>query len=473
MSDVLLLNLPFTGTGYSTINKFASRSIPVGLASLSGALRARGIAFDVLDADALGLDIDKTIAIASRKNPRIIGMSTYTAYSEMTRYAVSEIKKANKNIIVVLGGHHAFAAQGELLKSTEADIIAIGEGENIFPQLCDVVLGGRGLENTGGIYFKKNDSIRYTGNAEYIGNLDSLPIPAYDRFPMDRYEGHFYRRWTAGYRKPFANIVTSRGCPFSCGFCSNVMWGKKMRFQSPERVLIEVDYLVKNYGVRQMSFFDDIFTVDTVRVHRICDLIMERGYRLDLFCSTRVDVLNEKLVRKMYSAGFRWIGVGIESGNQAILKKISKGQTPEKCSRTLKMIADNGIAIYGSVIFGYPGEDKKTLRDTLSFLLKNPVHLPQLNVFVPYPGTPVYNELIEQGVDIPNDMHQFTKVVSYNHSIPAWYLTLFYWYSYIRILARLRYINLIRKAFIPRLVFADFVGMAWAFIRRTKKKRPE
>jgi len=260
-------------------------------------------------------------------------------------------------------------------------------------------------------------------------------------------------------------MMTSRGCPFTCGFCSNILWGKKVRFQSPERVISEIDYLVKNYGIRQLAFFDDSFTLDMKRAERICDLLIERDYNLDISCATRADLLNDGLLKKMARSGFRWIGIGIESGNERILRKISKGQSLEKYSEALRMIAANRIASYGSIIFGYPGEDKAAMRDTLSFMLANPVHLPQISIFVPYPGTPIYKELIERGAAIPKNINQFSRVVSYNKNISAAYLVFFQWYSYLRIFLRIRYFHLIKNIFKLPLVLSDLARIAFAGLR--------
>ena len=471
MSDILLLNPPLTSVGYKTMNEFASRSFPLGLGSLSGILKKEGFSFEVLDADALNMDLDKLIGAVIRKKPKIIGISTYTSYADIMEYVVEEIKKGLKESTIVLGGHHAFAMREKLLNKSKADIVAIGEGEFIFSELCDAILNRKKLDDVKGIYFREKSRVVYTGDREYANDLDAIPMPAYECFPMDRYEAHFYRRWVSGRRKPFSNIVTSRGCPFSCGFCSNVLWGKRVRFQSPERVIQDIDYLVKNYGLKMLSFFDDTFTLDKKRAHRICDLIIERNYNLDLYCSTRVDSLDEGLVKKMARSGFKWIGIGIESGNSRILNKISKGQSPEKCSEILHLIADNGIAIYGSLILGYPGEDKKTLKDTLSFILDNPIHFPQINVFVPYPGTPIYDELVSKGADISQNISQLDKVSSYNSGISGRYLVFFLWYSYFRSLVRIRYFNLIRKTFKLRLIIFDFAKMICAMLFLNRKKR--
>lgn len=470
MSEILLLNPPFTSHGYKTIGEYASRSFPVGLGALSGALKRGGFSFSVLDADALDLSMDKVFATIAQRKPRVIGMSTYTPYAHMMEMMVKEIKRLSKNSVVVLGGHHAFAKKGYLLDETLSDVIAIGEGETIFPALCDAALNGKDLDVVKGIYFRREGRILYTGDNAYMENLDDLPMPSYESFPMDRYRGHFYRRWTSGYRSPFGNIITSRGCPFNCGFCSNVMWGRRVRFQSPERVMREIDHLVKYHGIRQLSFFDDTFTIDMRRAGEICDLLIERDYGLDIYCSTRVDFLDEGLTRKMARSGFKWIGIGIESGNERILKKISKNQSVKRCSEALHTIAANRIAVFGSVILGYPEEDKSTLNDTLSFLLKNPVHLPQFNIFVPYPGTPIYSELVAKGLHIPMDMGQLSKVASYNKSISTRYLLFFQWYCYIRCLLNVRYLNLIKRTFKLRIVFFDLVKIAWALFRLDRIK---
>lgn len=445
----------------------------MGLGSISGALKKKGFSFRVLDADAVDLPIDELISNIISQRPRVIGISTYSSYGDIIKYIVKEIKSALKDSVVVLGGHHAFALKGKLLEETQADIVAIGEGEVIFSNICDAVLNNKYLEQVRGIYYRRSGEVFYTGDSGYIDNLDDIPLPAYEYFPMDRYQGHFYRRWTSGFRKPFGNIVTSRGCPFSCGFCSNVMWGKKVRFQSPERVILEIDYLVKHYGVRQLSFFDDTFTLDTVRVNKICDLIIDKNYNLDIYCSTRVDYLNENLIKKMARSGFKWIGIGIESGNERILRKISKYQSPQKCSEVIRMIANNRIAVYGSVILGYPEEDKSTLKDTLRFILNNPVHLPQFNIFVPYPGTPIYQELISKGFNLPENVNQFNSLVSYNKPISTKYLIFFLWYSYFRTFFNLRYLNTVRKTFKMRVFISDIIKLVLVMLRINYKKRGE
>lgn len=470
MDDILLLNLPITTSGYKTMSEFASRAFPLGLASLSGVLKKNGLPFTVIDADALDMSIDEMVSKISDRKPRIIGISTYSPYAGLIKRAVKAIKEELKNSIVVLGGHHAFALRGELLNETMGDIVAIGEGENIFADVCDAVLNDKNLEAIKGIYFKKGQKTVYTEDREFIEDLDALPIPAYEKFPMEAYRGHFYRGWVSGRRKPFSSVITSRGCPFNCGFCSNVMWGKKVRFQSPERVIREIDYLVSNYGIKQFSFFDDTFTLDMKRAERICDFLIERGYDLDIYCSTRVDVLNEGLIKKMAASGFKWIGIGIESGNDRILKKISKNQSVKKCSEILRMIADNRIATYGNIILGYPEEDRSTLNDSLRFIVNNPVHLPQFNIFVPYPGTPIYDELVAKGIRMPKDTNQMSNVISYNKDISTRYLHLFLWYSYFRSLVSMKYLNLIRKTFKLSIVFSDVIKLGWAMLRLNREE---
>jgi radical SAM superfamily enzyme YgiQ (UPF0313 family) len=385
---------------------------------------------------------------------------------------VGEIKKKLQDCTVVLGGHHAFAAGNRLLDETQADIVAIGEGDLLLAEVCDAIMHGKDLENVKGICFRKHGSIVRTADRSYIEELDKLPWPAYEYFPMDKYQSHFWRRWTSGYRKPFVGIMTSRGCPYRCAFCSNVMWGKHVRYRSPESVVNEIDHVVSNYGIRQISFHDDTFTSDMKRTEMICDLLIERDYDLDLYCSTRVDCLNEPLIRKMAKAGFKWMGMGIESGSDKILKKMSKDFSVRNCSDMLRVAANNRIAIYGAMILGYPGEDKRTLMDTLNFVLNNPIHFPQFNVFVAYMGTSVYNRLIAEGHVIPPNINQFSEVVSYNREISRQYLVFFQWYSFFRSFLNRRYLGLIRKTFKMHIVFSDIPKMAWAMIRlkRSEKK---
>ncbi len=471
MTSVLLLNPPYTMLGYREVKNFASRSFPLGLGMLSGTLKTRGIPFKVLDADAFDMSIAEIINFIGKVKPKIVGLSSYTSHVVVMHSLIAEIKKNNKETVVVVGGHHAFAVREKLFDECECDIVAVGEGEILFAEICEAILNGQDLATVKGIIYKNSGKYVSTGIREYVENIDNLPMPSYTDFPMDKYVGHFYRKWISGYRKPFCNIMTSRGCPFSCGFCSNILWGKKVRFQSAERVLADIDFLVKNFGIKILSFFDDTFTLDKDRANKICDALIEKDYKLDLYCSTRVNSLDEALIKKMAKSGFKWIGIGIESGNGDILKKISKGQTPEKCSKILHLIAENGIAIYGSFILGYPGETKRTLNDTLRFILSNPIHFPQINIFVPYPGTPVYNELVNRGVDIQKNVSQLDKVSSYNESISPAYLQFFLWYSYFRSLVRIKYLKLANKTFKFKIVVKDFLRMLMAMLILDRKKR--
>lgn len=450
--------------------QLASRSFPCGLGSLSGTLKAAGHSFNVLDADALDMPLDKMISTVVTARPRIIGISTYSSYADITQYVIEEIKKSLPDCIMVLGGHHAFAARHRLLNETQADIVAIGEGELLFLEVCNAILHGKDLESVKGICFRKHGNIVRTADRDCIKELDKLPIPAYEYFPMDKYQGHFWRRWVSGYRKPFVGIMTSRGCAYRCAFCSNVMWGRQIRYRSPENVINEIDHLVKNYGVRQISFHDDTFSSNMKRTEMICDLLIEKDYDLDLYCSTRVDCLNEPLIRKMAKAGFKWIGIGIESGNDKILKKMSKDFSVGICSDILHVVAKNGIAIYGAMILGYPGEDKRTLMDTLKFVLNNPIHFPQFNVFVAYPGTSVYNKLIAEHHVIPSNTNQFSEVVSYNKDISRQYLVFFQWYSFFRSFLNRRYLGLISKTFKMHIVFLDIPKMVWSMLRLNRAK---
>ena len=443
----------------------ASRSFPCGLGSLSGTLKVKGHSFSVLDADALDMPLDKMISAIVAVRPRIIGISTYSSYADITQYVIEEIKKSLQDCMVVLGGHHAFAENHRLLNETKADIVAIGEGELLFAEVCDAILLGKDLENVKGICFRKHGNIVRTADRDCINDLDKLPIPAYEYFPMDKYQGHFWRRWVSGYRKPFVGIMTSRGCPYRCAFCSIVMWGRQIRYRSPENVINEINHLVKNYGARQISFHDDTFSANMKRTEMICDLLIEKDYDLDLYCSTRVDCLNEPLIKKMAKAGFKWIGIGIESGNDKILKKMSKDFSVGTCSDILHVVANNGIAIYGAMILGYPGEDKRTLMDTLRFALNNPIHFPQFNVFVAYPGTAVYDKLISEGHAIPPNANQFSKVISYNKNISRQYLIFFQWYAFFRSFLNFRYLRLICKTFKMHIVLSDVPKMLWAMIR--------
>ncbi|RLC58259.1 MAG: radical SAM protein, partial [Chloroflexota bacterium] len=192
-------------------------------------------------------------------------------------------------------------------------------------------------------------------------------------------------------------IVTSRGCPGGCRFCiKHVSYGNSARFRSPESIVAEMEFLAER-GVRSIHMYADIFTISREQVVGLCELILERGLRLPWTCNSRVDFVDQEMLRLMGRAGCTWISWGIESGNEEILRRVRKGITLEQVERALHWAKEAGIHNWGYFIIGLPGETEETIRETIRFSRKLPLDLVLFHIAAPYPGSPFFFEVVENG----------------------------------------------------------------------------
>src|SRR3989344_6087684 len=215
-----------------------------------------------------------------------------------------------------------------------------------------------------GLVYRENGEIKINKRRELIKNLDELPFTALHLYP----DLKKYTPMPGGYKQlPFAHMITSRGCPYRCVYCDRSVFGNRFRSQSPERVIKEIEFLVEKYGVKEIKFYDDTFTMDMERVSKICDLIIEKGIKITWSCSTRVDRVNKELLMKMKKAGCWQIDYGLESGDQRMLNIMKKGITLEQSRNAAKWTKEPGIRLRAFIILGMPGETNESIRNTIDF----------------------------------------------------------------------------------------------------------
>ena len=224
----------------------------------------------------------------------------------------------------------------------------------------------------------------------FIRNLDDLPLPRHDLLPLDKYRAPLVRG-------NYAFVVTSRGCPGNCRFCiKHVSYGRSVRFRSPENILAELE-LLDELGVRSVHMYADLFTVSREQVVGLCELILERGLRLRWTCNSRVDFVDPEMLRLMGQAGCWMISWGIESGSEEVLRCARKGITLEQVERALHWAHEAGIRNWGYFIIGLPGETEDTIRETIRFSRRLPLDLALFHIAAPYPGSPLFFDVVEQG----------------------------------------------------------------------------
>ena len=377
---------------YSYVSEEATMiSPPMGLAYIAGYLRANGVTVEVLDLAALRANDEIARTLIMRSNADLVAMAA-TTNTIMLAYDLAIItKEVLPQAKVAVGGPHPTMEPMRTLQECSAiDYCIVSEAEETMLELMQ----GKQVESILGLSYRDNDSIRVTPPRPLIQDLDKLPFPARDLLPLDKY-------WTPGVRRyPFAILITSRGCPYSCTFCSNFRTqGKQFRARTPENVLAEIDHLVKDYGVKEINIIDDNFTFMPQRVKEICDGLIKRNYDLDLKTGNgiRADRVNLPMLKHMRKAGFYLVAFGIESGNPEILKKMRKGETKEQIAQAVKWSKQAGLLTEGFFMFGNEGEGKREMLQTIEFAKELDLNIAQFQVYTPVPGSPLYEKIARDG----------------------------------------------------------------------------
>ncbi|MCJ7735960.1 MAG: B12-binding domain-containing radical SAM protein, partial [Anaerolineae bacterium] len=246
------------------------------------------------------------------------------------------------------------------------------------------------LAQVRGIAYRRDGQVVVTADRPFIRDLDTLPIPRHELLPLERYKLPI----VAG---RYTFVVTSRGCPGGCRFCiKHVTYQNTFRFRSPEHILREVEKLVA-LGTTNIHFEADLFSINRDQVVGLCNALIERGNPIRWTCNSRVDFVDEELLHLMSRSGCWMIAWGIESGSREILRRVSKGIEPEQVMRALRWAKAAGIRNYGYFIIGLPGETEETIEQTIALSKALPLDFALFHIAVPYPGTPLWYEALEQG----------------------------------------------------------------------------
>jgi anaerobic magnesium-protoporphyrin IX monomethyl ester cyclase len=255
-------------------------------------------------------------------------------------------------------------------------------------------MGGSSLEDqlarVKGLVWRGEGHLIVNAERPLITNLDDLPLPRHDLLPLDRYRAPL----VGG---PYTFVVTSRGCPGRCRFCiKHVSYGDSVRFRSPSNVLAEIDQ-VTHLGVRDVHMYADLFTINRDHVMGICQGLLERDRPIRWTCNSRVDYCDAEMLRSMAQAGCWMISWGIESGDEAMLRRMRKGTTLDAIERALTWSREAGIRNWGYFIIGLPGETTDSIRRTIDLAKRLPLDLALFHIAAPHPGTPLFFEVVENG----------------------------------------------------------------------------
>ena len=359
--DIVLIN-PFD----SFYHEKKSQRVPIGLLMLLGVLEEKGYKPKIIDCYAEKISLDQLDLQLGKINCNIFGISGTTN----TRFESFAIAKAIKShfdeSVVIYGGVNSTFTWEEVLDNViDIDIAVKGEGEETIVELMNFLIRKEGkIENIKGISYRNQGEIIDNGNRPFVQDLDALPYPSFHLINCDSYD----------FDLPYSNkragiILSSRGCPAKCDFCSTgFMWGKQFRFKSPKAIADEVEFLIDNYKVEGIKFIDDAMTWNKSKYNEVLDEFLRRKIDFQWVCESRVSSLDKDLIKKMKAMGCIRIGLGVESGSDKILKRIRKGTTVEKVKQVVDWCVETGMKVKAYFIIGHPEETVHDARETIKLI---------------------------------------------------------------------------------------------------------
>jgi radical SAM superfamily enzyme YgiQ (UPF0313 family) len=296
---------------------------------------------------------------------------------------------------IAFGTHVTPMTQETMGSFPSLDFVLRGEPELTLQELIETLeepgAGGEesvDLSHVQGLAWRRDGQIVVNADRPFIPNLDDLPLPMHHLLPLDKYRIPMLKG-------PYTFVVTSRGCPGGCRFCiKHVSYQYSVRVRSPENIMEEL-WLLKDLGIHNIHMYTDLFTVDRQQVMDLCNLILKEGLKIRWTCNSRVDFVDEEILQLMGESGCWMISWGIESGSEEILKRARKGISLEKAERALRWSKAAGIKNWGYFIIGLPGETEETIQQTINFSKKLPLDLALFHIAAPYPGTPLFFEVLE------------------------------------------------------------------------------
>jgi len=380
---------------YGRFEKLASFQPPLGLTSLAGYLLQFGHDLQIMDANASDYSIEDIVKELRKDPPDLVGLYTISYNYPVIEILSKGIKEAIPNLKMVAGGPHVTFMSEETLKETPIDFCCLGEAEETLHELVQHLEDGSSdFSGIQGLAYRTPEG-EVTKNSERVRvkDLDELPFPAVHLLPpLSIYKPYLLHHK----RTPLMTVATSRGCPYKCVFCETPS-GKIVRAHSPEYVVDYMEFLGKEYGVKEITFLDDTFTLNEKRVFKICELIKKRNIDMTWYATAHANVRNMEMFKAMKSAGCWVVAVGIESGSQKVIDTLKKGTTKENMRATCKGVLDAKLKLKTFFVLGNPGDTMETIDETIKFARELKAHFPVFSLMTPYPGAPMWESAEKYG----------------------------------------------------------------------------
>lgn len=421
--DLLLVTPASRATVYQSLgNELAALEPPVWSGLIATYIRNRGFSVAMLDAEALGLSAQQCAEQINKKNPKLTVFVVYgqqpsasTQCMPAGRAACDAYNKLAPGAITMVMGTHSSAIPEKTIREEPYTFVCAGEGPVTVLELVKTLKdGSHKFENVPGLWYRDGNEIKSTKWAEKIKDLDAeLPGQAWDLLDMTKYRAH---NWHCldhiDQRQPYASIQTSLGCPYKCSFCciNAPFGGSGIRYWSPENIIKQIDTLVNAYGAKNIKIPDEMFVLNERHVMGICDHIIQRGYKLNIWAYARVDTVKEKFLQKLKQAGFNWLALGIESGSKHVRDGVEKGRFGDTdIAAVVQKIRDSGIYVLGNYIFGLPDDTYESMQETLDMAKDLNTEWANFYSAMAYPGSKLYGMALQKNWRLPDNWIGFSQ----------------------------------------------------------------
>jgi anaerobic magnesium-protoporphyrin IX monomethyl ester cyclase len=391
---------------------------PLGIAYVAAALEKAGHQVQIIDNYLLEKLLDQIKHEIEKLQPEIVGIACGSVTYQKTVDTAKAVKEVLPTCKVIVGGPHPSYMPDSMMQHPEIDFAVLGEGERVTTELVNLISNGKdqpkNLAKIAGIGYREKKQTLKTAPS-FINDLDQVPFPARHLLPMSLYD----RRIEFLNAEPVDTMNVIRGCPFNCTYCDiKRLWGRTCRAFSSKRVVDEISHLVTKYATKGIYFVGDNFTINTSRTEETCRQIREQKLDIEWICDTRVDLVSRKLLKEMKSAGCRTIWFGVESGSPRILEKVNRGITVEQAQHAFKICREEGINTACSFMLGTPGETVTDMKATFNLAKKLNADWCQFNIFIAYPGSPLYDEIMQCGLyDRVEDFVAYVKTDDFNYEM--------------------------------------------------------
>lgn len=374
---------------------------PLGLAYIASVLRREGHKVSFLDNRISRLNNNSLKNEIKKTEAEMVLLSSMTPLWPSSIALSRLIKDISPDILVGVGGPHLSVYPEESLSIRTFDFGVYGEGENTILAVIKRIQENKTLDNVKGCIFRKDGHVTVNAPEETINELDSIPFPAIDLFPYKEY-------FALSVKKPFFTMITSRSCPYTCNFCYQGYLGR-YRSRSPENVVEEMEILINKYQIKELILFDETFAIEKERALEICGLIRNKNMKFKWDIRTRVDLLDEEVLKSLKAAGCSMIHLGIESGDNETLRRMRKGIDIEGVAKKVYLAKKFGFALRGYFMLAYPGETYDSIRRTIGFAKALPLDWASFTITIGLPETKIYNEGFEKGYFHIDYWKEYTK----------------------------------------------------------------